>query len=253
MNNENQNNVKQNNAKKLPGFYIALCCCVLVIGIAGYFTETHTTDKSSTVMNNETVTEEDTPQNVVSVATAAPSLNMASIEVNEPSANDNNDSMPVVSEPLADYAADNPDVDETAITVSSEQPAFIMPVNGEIIGQYSDSLVYNNALADWRTHNGIDISAEKGCSVQSVASGVVDKITEDVMGSCVEISHSGGFVTRYMGLDNIENLSEGKEIQSGEVLGTVGDCKGENVTESHLHFEMTKDGNAVNPSDYLPH
>ena len=51
----------------------------------------------------------------------------------------------------------------------------------------------------------------------------------------------------------MENLTEGKEIQSGEVIGILGDCKGENVTSPHLHFEIIKDGEAVNPSDYLPY
>jgi len=55
-----------------------------------------------------------------------------------------------------------------------------------------------------------------------------------------------------MGLENIENLTVGKEIKSGEVIGTSGKCTGENVTDPHIHFEMSKDGVLVNPTDYLP-
>ena len=42
------------------------------------------------------------------------------------------------------------------------------------------------------------------------------------------------------------------EIKSGEVIGTSGKCTGENVTDPHIHFEMSKDGVLVNPTDYLP-
>lgn len=245
---------KEKQGKKLSGFYIALCCCVLMIGIAGYFTEKHTED-SQTVINNEITeipdesvfSDEITANTEIAIATLPPIIEVTEApETEETSAE-------TEAETVADYAIDNPDIMGDAITVSSEQPAFILPVSGEILNPYSDMLSYNTVLADWRTHSGIDIAAEKGCSVQSVAQGVVENIYDNAMGSCVEISHAGGFVTRYMGLESVESLSKGKEVQSGEVLGTVGDCKGENVTQPHLHFEMYKDKVTVNPSDFLPH
>lgn len=248
---------KEKQGKKLSGFYIALCCCVLMIGIAGYFTEKHTED-AQTVVNHEisevpseNVFSDDLTANTeIAVATLPPV-----IEVTEAPQEENTEEASAIeeAEEVADYAIDNPDVLDNAITVASEQPAFILPVSGEILNPYSDMLSYNNALGDWRAHGGIDIAADKGCSVQSVAQGVVEKIYDNAMGSCVEVSHAGGFVTRYMGLEATENLSDGKEVQSGEVLGTVGDCKGENVTQPHLHFEMYKNDVAVNPSDFLPH
>ena len=115
-----------------------------------------------------------------------------------------------------------------------------------------EELVYSPTLGDWRTHNGIDIAANTGCSVQAVADGVIDETGKDAMGEYVIISHAAGFITKYMGLENIENLTVGKEIKSGEVIGTSGKCTGENVTDPHIHFEMSKDGVLVNPTDYLP-
>lgn len=260
-------NKEQNKeARKLPGFYIALCCCVLVIGIAGYFTERYNDSDTENVMNTETISE-DGSDLATDSTTFTDDLDtytepVLSEETPAEEEADNNtqasEGIPVVSEPLSDapveeYAVDNPDVEETAVIVSSEQPAFIMPVSGKIIGEYSDKLVYNNALDDWRTHDGVDIAADTGCSVQAVSSGVVDEISEDAMGGYVVISHAAGFVTKYMGLENVENLTVGKEIMSGEVIGTAGVCAGENATEPHIHFEMTKDGKTVNPTDYLPH
>jgi len=252
------NQEKKKNAKKLPGFYIALCCCVLMIGIAGYFTEM-STDKTTTVINSEVMADStESPIIITESDTYIPPAMPTEVPVMAQTAQiaeETTETIPVVSEPqpIEEYAVDNPDTQNDAITVTSEQPAFIMPVTGNILEEYSDTLKYNNALADWRTHNGIDIAAEKGCSVQSVSNGIVDSVSEDVMGNCVVISHAAGFVTKYMGLETVENLTVGKEVQSGEVIGIVGDSKGENVTDTHLHFEMTKDGENVNPSDYLPH
>lgn len=260
------NQEQKKEAKKLPGFYIALCCCVLVIGVAGYFTERHT-DKTSKVISTKVTQEEENNQPVFSAdnneisSTFIPTKTPNTSAENETKTfeADNADTnvqenIPVAAQPqnVEEYAVDNPDVDDTAIIVSSEPPSFIMPVTGNILAEYSDKLIFNNALSDWRTHNGVDIGAEKGCSVQSAAAGVIESVSEDAMGKCVVISHSAGFVTKYMGLENTENLTVGKEIQSGEVIGTVGDCKGENVTDPHLHFEIIKDNNSVNPSEYLP-
>lgn len=247
--------------RKLPSFYIALCCCVLVIGIAGYFTERHN-DQTASVLNTEVTEEKETQAPVFSsetdkqTATALiPYAESSDTTIESDEITQEPESIPVVSEPLPieDYAVDNPDVEESAVIVSSEQPAFIMPVTGAMLDGYSDKLLYNHALSDWRTHDGIDISAEKGCSVQSVSNGIVDSISETAMGGCVVISHAAGFTSKYVGLESTENLTVGKEIKSGEVIGILGECKGENVTDPHLHFELAKDSKTINPYDYLPH
>lgn len=252
-------NEKNKNTRKLPSFYIALCCCVLVIGIAGYFTERNH-NKTENVINTDSASDDAETSDVFSAETSG--LSDAALSEATPSptnmtaAADISDTIPVVSEPLPpveEYTVDNPDTEETAIIVSSEQPAFIMPITGDVLEEYSEALVYNSALEDWRTHNGIDIKADKGCSVQSAADGVIDEVSEDYSGKYVVISHAAGFVTKYMGLEDTEDLTVGKEIKSGEVIGTIGASKGESISEPHLHFELFKDDESVNPSDYLPH
>lgn len=275
MEEHKMNQQQKKETRKLPSFYIALCCCVLAIGIAGYFTERHSSD-SSNMLSNE-IAEKNNDSGTFSDSTdkfTSSALNISEDETQEASStnveessddstvtepvqntNTQND-IPVISEqqvPVEDYAVNNPDVDQTAVIVSSEQPAFIMPVSGNTLEGYSDKLKYNEQLSDWRTHNGIDIAANTGCSVQAAADGVIDETGKDAMGEYVIISHSAGFITKYMGLENVENLTVGKEIKSGEVIGTSGKCTGENVTDPHIHFEMSKDGVLVNPTDYLPH
>lgn len=270
---QKMNQQQKKETRKLPSFYIALCCCVLAIGIAGYFTERHNSNSSSisteiAEKNNDNRTFSDSTDKFTSSALNIPeeeTQEASSTNVEESSDTatytepvqdtDFQNDIPVISEqqiPVEDYAVNNPDVDQTAVIVSSEQPVFIMPVSGDTLEGYSDKLKYNEQLSDWRTHNGIDIAANTGCSVQASADGVIDETGKDTMGKYVIISHSAGFTTKYMGLGNVENLTVGKEIKSGEVIGTSGTCTGENVTAPHIHFEMSKDGVLVNPTDYLP-
>ena len=258
-----QNNEEKKKNKKLPAFYIALCCCVLMIGVAGFITEKHTEDSGAdTVTVGELPSESDDTAPVfsgelpedVSLSLAEITPQPAPEPTAEPAAEETAaEETAAPSDEVMDYAVDNPDVTGESIMVTNDLPAFIMPVNGEILEPYTDVLAYNHALDDWRAHGGVDIAAEKGCSVASVASGEVERVYDNAMGACVEISHPAGFVTRYMGLEAAENLTEGKEVQSGEVIGTVGDCAAENVEQPHLHFEMEKDGVPVNPTDFLPH
>ena len=66
----------EKNSKRLPGFYIALCCCVLVIGIAGYFTERQDTKPQDT---NRIVSKTEIQGEVLPTASVIPEV----ISVNE--------------------------------------------------------------------------------------------------------------------------------------------------------------------------
>lgn len=241
----------KNNKKRLSGFYIALCCCVLAIGFGGFITEkdkkpvnapteeqaviTQTEKKDVSVPVNETIVVEEPTPTASSVAE----------QPQEPI------STPVPETTPIDYTFENPDTEATAIVVNAEEPYFHMPVGGEILDGYSDKLRYDESMGDWRTHNGIDISAEVGASVSACADGIVEDIFEDAFGHGVSLKHKNGFISKYMCLGGTENLEIGKEVKVGEVIGTIGPKKGENIAESHLHFEMHDGDTILNPQQYL--
>ena len=239
----------ENNKKKLSGFYIALCCCVLAIGFGGFFMDTEKTEAPETIEISSSIPNiEDTDQakpvseTIVVEETITPSPEPET----EPQTNT---TLPEAES--VDYTFENPDTEATAIVVNAEEPYFHMPVGGEILDGYSDKLRYNEAMDDWRTHNGIDISAEVGSSVSACADGIVEDVFEDAYGHGVSIKHANGFITKYMCLGTTENLKAGDEVKCGDVIGTIGVQKGENITVPHLHLEM-HDGNTIlNPEQYL--
>ena len=72
------------------------------------------------------------------------------------------------------------------------------------------------------------------------------------MGRSVTIDHGNGFKTVYSNLAEDTVLKKGDEIAGGDVVGTVGNTALGDATEApHLHFELSKNGQYVNPSDYL--
>ncbi len=143
----------------------------------------------------------------------------------------------------------NNKVDETKV-----QEQFIKPVDGENITGYSmDSLIYSNTLEEWITHRGIDIKAEKTTVVKASAGGTIKYIKEDPRyGLSITIEHSDGFQTVYSSLLSTEFVKEGDVVTQGQSIGTVGNSAVfETADGSHLHFEILKDGEYVNPDIYI--
>lgn len=131
---------------------------------------------------------------------------------------------------------------------------FEEPVKGEIIKEYAkDNLIYSNTLNEWTTHLGIDIKADKTTVVKSAYEGTVESIKNDPRyGLTVIIEHDNGFKTVYSNLLTSEFVVEGEKVKTGQTIGTVGNTATfESKDESHLHFEILKDNEQVNPKLYV--
>lgn len=137
---------------------------------------------------------------------------------------------------------------------TTENVTFVNPVEGEIIKNYaSDSLLYSNTLDEWTTHLGIDYAAEKTSVVKASASGTVKSIKNDPRyGLTVVIEHSNGFTSMYANLLSTEFIQVGEKVEQGQTIATVGNTATfEIADETHLHFEILKDGVNVDPNLYL--
>lgn len=143
---------------------------------------------------------------------------------------------------------------ENTVVEEKKELEFMAPASGEIIKDFAmDTLIYSNTLEEWTTHTGIDIKADKTSIVVSAEAGTVESIKNDPRyGLTVTVAHQDGFKTVYSNLLTTEFVSENEEIEKGQTIGTVGETASFEVAdETHLHFEMYKDGTAVNPTIYL--
>lgn len=137
---------------------------------------------------------------------------------------------------------------------SEETPVFVKPVEGDILREFAkDKLIYSETLKEWTTHTGIDIKADKTSVVKTAADGRISTIKNDPRyGLTVTIEHSNGFKTVYANLLTAEFVTEGEEVKSGQTIGTVGTTATfEILDEAHLHFEILKDDENVDPTIYI--
>lgn len=154
--------------------------------------------------------------------------------------------------------------EDTTNTVNSKEKAnesktttevkFTKPVEGEVSKQYAkDNLVYSATLEEWTTHLGIDIKADKTTVVKAAADGKIKSIKNDPRyGLSIIIEHQNGYETLYSNLLTSEFVEVGEEVKQGQSIGTVGNTATfEILDEPHLHFEITKDGECLDPNEYI--
>ena len=142
----------------------------------------------------------------------------------------------------------------TDMETKKEEIKFSAPIKGEILREFaSDSLVYSNTLDEWITHNGVDIKADKTSVVKASCKGKVVSIKNDPRyGLTVIVSHEGGYQTLYANLLTAEYVIEGEELEEGQTIGTVGNSAAFEIgDEYHLHFEVSKDGEYLNPCSLM--
>lgn len=136
----------------------------------------------------------------------------------------------------------------------AKDPTFTMPVEGEIVKHFGkDKLIYSETLKEWTTHLGIDIKADKTTIVKASADGVVKSIKNDPRyGLTIVLEHQNGFTSVYSNLLTAEFVVVGENVKTGQTLGTVGNSATfEILDDPHLHFEILKNGTAIDPEMYI--
>lgn len=100
-----------------------------------------------------------------------------------------------------------------------------------------------------RPHQGVDLQADRGDAVLAAASGVVVEAgVASGYGNLVVIRHGSSYTTHYAHLDRIR-VREGDTVRRGDRIGTAGDTGV--ATGVHLHFEIRRDGEPVDPTRYI--
>ena len=95
-------------------------------------------------------------------------------------------------------------------------------------------------------HQGVDYAGRTGSPINAVAAGIVTwSGARYGYGNMVEINHGNGYQTRYA--HNKKNLvAVGEKVEKGQVIALMGFSG--RATGSHVHFEVVKNGKAVNPT-----
>ncbi len=98
-------------------------------------------------------------------------------------------------------------------------------------------------------HAGVDFAGKPGSRVIAVGPGVVSFAGwKQGYGNVVEITHPTGYVTRY-GHNSRNLVRVGQSVQKSDAIAVIGSTG--RSTGTHVHFEVLRDGNVLNPTKYL--
>ena len=215
------------------GLYIALFRGLTALAVAGYWMLLPSSvDKTPTQVTKPPVT---TPITAEPVTPDVPE-----VKPEEPAE-------PVQSVVEVTVLDKEPEATEPVTPVAPR--LIVSPLSGETVAAFSmDELAYSETLADWRTHDGIDIKADAGTQVLAASSGTVLSVADDdLMGT-----HDGGYETTYSNLQSVPTVAPEQYVSAGQVIGAVGATSlAEASMSPHLHFSVTKDGEIIDPQEFL--
>ncbi len=141
-----------------------------------------------------------------------------------------------------------------ADTLHFDKTKTAWPIEGEILLDYSmDATIFFPTLEVYRYNPAMVIGGAVNDKVISMAKGKIIDISEnEVTGCTVKQDLGDGYTAVYGQLKEL-NFAKGDMVEQGQTLGYVNEPTKYYVTEgSNVYFALEKDGEAVNPKDYLP-
>ncbi len=150
-----------------------------------------------------------------------------------------------------------------AAAQSGSEPPFEI-----VFPQETEKTDFTNSFGDSRSggrrHKGNDLLAPRMTEVYAVAAGTVIYVgINNLSGRNVKLEHIEGWESYYLHLNNdnpgtddgqapwtltvAPGVEVGRQVEAGQLIGWVGDSGNAEGTTPHTHFELRRDGVAINP------
>ena len=99
--------------------------------------------------------------------------------------------------------------------------------------------------------NGIDYVNDETFDINAILDGTVLNVKDDsIKGKTIEIEHKNGLVSVYQSLSEV-SVKKGDIVSSGQIIGKSGTNELDKEIGNHLHFELYKDSQSVDPIKYI--
>lgn len=150
---------------------------------------------------------------------------------------------------------------------AATEPPFEVVFPQETSKTYFSS-TYGAHRSGGRRHMGNDLMAPRMTEVYAFADGIVFHVGRNrLSGRNIKIDHGQGWESYYLHLNNdnpgtddgeapwsltvAPGVEEGRPVKAGQLIGWVGDSGNAESTAPHTHFELRRDGYAMNPYSIL--
>ena len=135
----------------------------------------------------------------------------------------------------------------------SQEDMLIWPIDGNVLLNYSmDETIYFSTLDQYKYNPAVVIAGNVGQEVNAAEDGKVTSIETDAQtGVTVTVSLGDGYEVVYGQLSEV-CVTQGENIVEGDIIGYLGEpTKYYSVEGCNLYFQLLKDGEPVNPLEYL--
>lgn len=135
----------------------------------------------------------------------------------------------------------------------SEDSVLTWPASGAVIMGYSmDQTVFFQTLEQYKYNPAMIIGGEVGETITASAAGIVTNIEETAQtGTTVTLDMGNGYTAVYGQLTDVP-LSTGDYVNAGEMIGNLSEpTKYYSVEGPNLYFEILKDGEPVDPMNFM--
>ncbi len=129
--------------------------------------------------------------------------------------------------------------------------AWRRPVDAEVTSDFGMRLHPTEKV--WKLHAGTDYGASCGTPIYPASTGTVVRADPDpYVGNVIEIDHGGGISTQYQHMEN-----DGVWVRRGDVISDINEAigavgrAGSRSTGCHLHFEVHRDGEPIDPEPFI--
>lgn len=148
--------------------------------------------------------------------------------------------------------AETTDTDTSGVWFS-EDSVLTWPASGAVIMGYSmDQTVFFQTLEQYKYNPAMIIGGEVGETITASAAGIVTNIEETAQtGTTVSLDMGNGYTAVYGQLTDVP-LSTGDYVNAGEMIGNLSEpTKYYSVEGPNLYFEILKDGEPVDPMNFM--
>lgn len=269
MNNRRNKKEKPSSKREKVGFYIAFSLCLAAVGmsvwsaysgVSDFFKENgdtsnsvHQQDITENVDNNLTdITEETTAVPETTKKTAMHEDYSSPTEQTEQQGGQTEEAVESFTEPEEPEQTEESteevleeDIIQTILRVNKNLG---YPTESGIIGKvYSENMVYDSTMRDYRAHMGIDFTCEEGEKIIAMCDAEVKEVySSEMMGGIVEVT-SGEFSILYCGLDENIPVNSGDSITKGQEIGTALGVPCESADGTHIHVEIIVRNRHIDP------